>query len=169
MNRTLLLNATYEPLAVVPVKRAIVLVLAEKADILESGESEYHSANAAFNCPKVIRLRYYVRVPYHTRRRLSKNGLLARDNYKCGYCGHKATTIDHIIPTSRGGKHEWENVVACCSACNTKKADKLLSELGWTLKVTPYTPKGIRWVIVGVAKVDPSWEPYISSVEAVLA
>lgn len=164
MRGTLLLNATYEPLAVVPARRAVILVLAEKAEIVEPGDVEFRSQRLAFNCPKVIRLRYYVKVPYRAVRNLTRAALIARDNGKCGYCGAKATTIDHILPRSRGGKHAWTNTVACCSPCNSKKGDKLLSELGWTLQIKPFAPRGVRWVIIGVAELDPVWEPYLGAV-----
>jgi len=168
MRRTLLLNNTYEPLAVVSLTRAVSLVVAGKADVLSAGEGEFRSANTSVPVPEVIRLRYYVKVPYRTRLRLSRQALMARDNHKCGYCGQKATTIDHIRPRSKGGLHEWKNVVACCRPCNQKKGDKQLSELpNFKLRIKPYSPTGIRWVIVGIGDLSPAWEQWLQETPAV--
>jgi 5-methylcytosine-specific restriction endonuclease McrA len=165
MRRTLLLNNTYEPLAVVSLTRAVSLVVAGKADVLAAGEGEFRSEHTSVPVPEVIRLRYYVKVPYRTKLRLTRHALMARDDHKCGYCGHKATTIDHIRPRSKGGKHVWENVVACCRPCNQKKGNKQLSELsGWKLRSKPYAPKGIRWVIIGIGTLEPAWEEWLRDV-----
>ena len=82
----------------------------------------------------MIRLANYVRVPYRGRVPLTRAGLMHRDRYRCAYCGGRAETIDHVVPRSRGGPHSWTNCVACCAKCNHRKADKLLSELGWRLR-----------------------------------
>lgn len=161
MGATLLLNASYEPLMVIPITRAVVLVLQEKADIVKEGEGNFSSPSTSVPTPSVIRLRYYVQVPYRAHIRLSRSALMARDNRTCKYCGKTATTIDHVLPRSRGGTHTWGNVVAACSPCNAKKASKLLSELGWELDFKPFAPVGIRWLIVGLATMDPEWESYI--------
>lgn len=164
---TLLLNGDYSPLRVVSLKRGINLVLAGKAEILEESDDEVlRSARMAVAAPSVIRLRYFVKVPYRARLPLTKDNLLARDKGRCGYCSRgvkgKDATIDHVIPRSKGGQHEWENVVACCSPCNQKKGDKLLSELRWELQVTPKAPHGLRWYVMGV-EIEPSWEPYLAA------
>jgi 5-methylcytosine-specific restriction endonuclease McrA len=158
---TLLLNATYEPLCVVPRTRAVVLVLAEKAEIVEAGEGQVRSASRTVPMPSVIRLTTYVRVPYRARLPLTRRALLARDAHRCAYCHAGADTVDHVIPRSRGGRHEWENVVAACRTCNGRKGDRLLHELGWSLRATPTVPHGTRWMVVGVGRVDPAWEPYL--------
>lgn len=159
---TLLLNASFEPLCVVPMKRAVVLVLAEKAEILEAACGVIRSASTAVPVPSVIRLTTYVRVPYRARLPLTRRALLARDGHRCAYCGRSADTIDHVVPRSRSGRHEWENVVAACRLCNGRKGDRLLNELGWVLHTTPTVPRGTRWLVVGVGRIDPSWEPYLT-------
>lgn len=159
---TLLLNASYEPLCVVPMKRAIVLVLAEKAEILEAGGGVVRSESTAVPVPSVIRLTSYVRVPYRARLPLTRRALLARDAHRCAYCSRSADTIDHVVPRSRHGLHEWENVVAACRLCNGRKGDRLLAELGWALRATPTVPRGTRWLVVGVGRIDPAWEPYLT-------
>ena len=162
MKGTLLLNASFEPLCVVPMKRAVVLVLSDKAEILEAACGVIRSASTAVPVPSVIRLTTYVRVPYRARLPLTRRALLARDSHRCAYCSRSADTIDHVVPRSRHGRHEWENVVAACRICNGRKGDRLLAELGWVLRTTPTVPRGTRWLVVGVGRIDPAWEPYLT-------
>ena len=165
-HRVLLLNATYEPLAAISIRRAIVLVLRERADVIhEDGAGPLiHSAEMALAVPSVIRLRNYVRVPYRAVVPMTRAALMQRDRSRCGYCGGKADTIDHVVPRSRGGTHTWDNCVACCASCNHKKADRLLGELGWTLKATLSSPKGRHWRLLATVKdFDPAWSRYLDS------
>lgn len=164
-SRTLLLNGDFSPLRTITLKRAIVLVLQEKAEVVELEKTGViRSATQEFGLPSVIRLKYFVKVPYRARLPLNRRAVLTRDDHTCQFagCDRRGTTIDHIRPRSRGGKHEWTNVVAACQKCNAKKSDKTLEELGWSLKRKPYTPKGTMWMVIGtVPKED--WEPYIAS------
>ena len=162
MAGTLVLNATYEPLCVVPLRRAVVLVLAEKAVVVEAGSIVMHSARLAIEAPSVIRLSHYVRVPYRGHVPLSRRAVLNRDGGRCAYCDRRADTIDHVTPRSRGGHHVWENVVAACAGCNHRKANHLLAELGWKLRVTPTRPPRATALIVGYAVREPAWEPYLT-------
>ncbi|MGW0006897.1 HNH endonuclease [Nocardia grenadensis] len=162
--RVLLLNATYEPLTALTARRAIVLLVCDKADAVHHDPTGpvLHSAGAAVAIPSVIRLRTYVRVPYRARVPMTRAALMQRDHYRCGYCGGKAETIDHVIPRSRGGQHSWENCVASCAPCNHRKADKLLSELGWTLRAPLISPKGPHWRLLStVNELDPIWLQYL--------
>ena len=86
---------------------------------------------------------------------------LARDGHRCAYCGAVATSLDHVVPRSRGGEHVWENVVAACARCNRLKADRLVSELGWRLRATPRAPAGATWRVLGARRLDPRWSPYL--------
>jgi 5-methylcytosine-specific restriction endonuclease McrA len=158
----LLLNASFEPLCVVTLRRAMVLVLGEKAVVVASADTELRSVNSAMAMPTVIRLTRYVRVPYRTTVPLSRNALLNRDKGTCQYCGKAGATIDHVLPRSRGGLHEWTNVVIACHKCNNKKDDYLLEELGWKLRIKPVAPHGVGWVVVGIGKVDETWTPYLA-------
>lgn len=162
MRQVLLLNATYEPLTTLPIRRAVVLVLGEKADIVHEDLSGtvLHSASLALNVPSVIRLRRYIRVPFRNRAPLTRAALMRRDNYRCAYCGSGAETIDHIVPRSRGGTHTWENCVASCGRCNHRKADRLLEELGWALRTVPRVPRGVHWRLIGDG--NPQWAPYLT-------
>jgi 5-methylcytosine-specific restriction endonuclease McrA len=162
--QVLLLNATFEPLTALPLRRAVVLVVCGKADVIhgDPGGLELHSATTTLAVPSVIKLSTFVRVPYRARVPLTRAGLMYRDNYRCAYCGGRAETIDHVVPRSRGGPHTWQNCVASCAKCNHRKADKLLAELGWQLRTTPRAPRGPNWrLLAGVAEADPQWLPYL--------
>jgi 5-methylcytosine-specific restriction endonuclease McrA len=158
---SLVLNATYEPLCVVTLRRAVVLVLAEKAIVVEQSAAVMHSATACVPVPSVVRLSRYVRVPYRREVPMTRRAVLDRDAHRCVYCGVRADTIDHVRPRSRGGEHIWTNVVAACARCNHRKGDRLLSELGWHLAVPPVQPPATVAVVMGWTKREPSWQRYL--------
>jgi 5-methylcytosine-specific restriction endonuclease McrA len=161
--RTLVLNAGYEPLAVVSFKRAIVLVMNDKATIVERVEdAPVWGARAAYDRPAVILLTRYVRVPNARRVPVTRRGVLRRDGHRCGYCGKSASTIDHVLPRSRGGADSWENLVACCLRCNNVKGDRTPQEMSWELRITPRPPHGAHWTVRGTERADPQWEPYLA-------
>jgi 5-methylcytosine-specific restriction endonuclease McrA len=166
---TLLLNATYEPLCVVSTRRAIVLVLAEKAEPVDSAADVVHAETIALAVPVVVRLTRFVRVPYPASVPLSRRAVFTRDAQTCVYCGGSATSIDHVIPRSRGGTHTWDNVVAACRRCNHTKADRSLAELGWVLPHPPRTPSGAAWRLLGTRTVDPRWREWLGVPESVSA
>ncbi len=162
--RVLLLNSTYEPLTALPMRRAVIMVLCGKADVVHDDPTGpvIHSATRAVAVPSVIRLRSYVRVPYRARIPMTRAALMHRDRLRCAYCGGKADTVDHVVPRSRGGEHSWENCVAACGPCNHRKADRLLTELGWTLHAVPLPPKGQHWRLLSAVKeLDPAWVRYL--------
>lgn len=158
----LLLNASWEPLRAISLKRAVVLVLQEKADVLavDDDSEPVRSADYQMARPSVIKLRYFVKVPWRAKVALNRKSLIVRDNGECQKtgCTRRGDTIDHVQPRSRGGRHEWTNVTLMCGKHNQEKGDKLLSELGWTLKNQPFTPT--RTVVLGIT--DPAWEPHLS-------
>jgi len=159
---TLLLNASYEPLRVIDSKRAIVLVMQEKAEIVSEGSEEYHSATASVLVPDVVRLKRFVHVPFRARIPLSNAAVLRRDNHECAYCDkRKGTTVDHIVPRAKGGQHRWENVVAACRPCNGAKADKTLEDWGRELRFQPYVPTGTMWLLMGLKEQSETWAPYL--------
>ena len=166
---TLLLNATYEPLCVVSTRRAIVLVLAAKAEPVDSAQDIVHAEMISLAVPVVARLTRYVRVPYPAQVPLSRRAVFTRDGQTCVYCGSSATSIDHVVPRSRGGTHTWDNVVAACRRCNHTKADRSLAELGWVLPHPPRTPSGAAWRLLGARTVDPRWREWLGMPESVSA
>lgn len=159
--KSLVLNASMEPLCVVPARRALVLVLTGKADLLHAGGTLYRSERMEVASPSVIQLRRYVRVPYRRRATLTRRGVFIRDDHTCQYCGRPAENIDHVHPRSRQGPHQWENVVAACTRCNSKKGDLTLVECGMVLARRPFAPKAAFWMVVAVGKVKPEWELYL--------
>ncbi|MEM9561448.1 MAG: HNH endonuclease [Actinomycetota bacterium] len=165
-SRTLVLNATYEPIGVVPARRAVVLALADKVDVLAESAARISSAHLDLAVPSVVRLRYYVKVPYQRTAPLSRRAVFARDHGECQYCGKPAESIDHVIPRSRGGEHTWENVVACCRRCNTLKSDRLLKDCPLELRSTPSAPTRFVWLKVAAGTVPADWAPYLDSYAA---
>src|SRR6476661_5515684 len=125
VGRVLVLNATYEPINVCSVRRAVVLLLKEKAELLERATWELHAESTTVPRPVVIRLVTYVRVPRDThKRKITRRAVFARDSWTCQYCGARANlTVDHVIPRSKGGGSTWENIVASCAPCNRRKGD----------------------------------------------
>src|ERR1700678_3370420 len=124
--RVLVLNATYEPINVCTVRRAVVLLLKEKAVLLERGRWELHSESSTLARPVVIRLVSYVNVPRDAhRRKITRRAVFPRDSGPCQYCGSRSNlTVDHVIPRSKGGSSSWENIVASCAPCNRRKRDR---------------------------------------------
>lgn len=161
MSRALVLNASYEPLSVVSGRRACVLVLTGKADVVSATDEQVRSERRAFDVPSVVRLRYYVRVPFGRRSALSRRGVFARDGHRCQYCGARAESIDHVHPRSRGGEHVWENVVAACRRCNANKRDLLLRDTSMRLERQPFEPPSGSWVTFAVPEVPDDWQPYL--------
>lgn len=161
MAGALVLNASYEPLCVVPVRRAIVLVLNQKAEVVAEAETAMRSERVVFATPSVIRLVQFVRVPFRTRVPLNRRAIFVRDGNRCQYCSSGAENIDHVVPRSRGGLHIWENVVAACQPCNAKKGDKMLEQTAMQLRRRPQAPHALTWVLVAVGNVRPDWEPFL--------
>lgn len=148
----LVLNSDYEPLNVCNMRRAFVLLYLGKADILHAVED--HNVPELFTedgrvlpAPSVVRLRYNVRRPL-PELKLSRRSIFARDNYTCQYCGLQSRdlTIDHILPKRLGGGLQWENLVACCRRCNTRKGDKLLQHSGMKLARPPRRPRYVPYI-----------------------
>ena len=160
----LVLNASYEPLCVVSGRRAAVLVLTAKAVPVASGDVVLRSERTALPVPVVVRLARFVKVPYRATVPLTRKAVFARDGGRCLYCGAAATSLDHVVPKSRGGPHTWENVVSACSRCNHVKADRGIAELGWRLRAIPTAPTGAAWRVVGARRVDPRWRPWLDGV-----
>lgn len=162
MTKALVLNASYQPLCIVSARRAAVLVLKSKAVIEHADDGCYHSERLSIPVPSVVRMIYFVKVPYRARATLSRRAVFARDDYQCQYCGSAAENVDHIKPRSKGGTHTWDNVVASCRSCNARKENLLLNEVGMKLKRPPRVPSDSLFLIAAVGKTHPAWEPYLS-------
>lgn len=159
----LVLNATFEPLNVCNIKRALGLVLAGKAEIVVNGRGYIHTSTAVFELPSVIRLGGMVKRP-RPRVALSKREVLRRDDYTCQYCGKKGRvlTIDHVIPRHRGGPHTWQNLVAACSGCNRHKGGRTPEEANMRLGRQPFEPgASAQYRFSHFLPRHEEWEPYI--------
>lgn len=164
MGRSLILNATYEPLGVVAHRRAIVLVLGEKAEVIECNGAVYRSERIVMEAPSVIRLRYFVKVPRRIHVAPSRKAVFLRDGHRCQYCGKAAENVDHVQPRSRGGTHTWENVVAACRRCNGRKENRAPHEVGLRLASRPKPPSDGFWLQLLVGQAEPEWLPYLPGV-----
>ena len=161
-----MLNASYEPLGTVAVRRAVVLVLGEKADLVHATGLVLHAERVSVEVPSVVRLRQFVHVPFRRRVAVSRRAVMARDGHRCQYCGAHADSIDHVQPRSRGGAHTWDNVVAACRPCNVRKRDRLLADSGMRLKRPPAVPNGVVWSILAGGSVPPEWAEYLGDAGA---
>ncbi len=167
--RCLTLNASFEPITMVPVRRALRLVIDGKAEIVEAdGERFVRSAHLTLPHPAVIRLVKFVHVPRKFRRQVTNTFLFARDGYSCQFCGRaerqlgfrECLTRDHVVPISRGGTNEWDNVVTACSTCNTRKGNRLPEECGFTLRSVPSEPHFV-YLTWAVRRLTPIQVKYI--------
>lgn len=165
MNHVLVLNATYEPLNVVSVRRAVILLLKEKAEIVEAAEAWLRSERVAFPVPTVIRLVYYVRIPRRFSLPVSRRTVMARDHFSCQYCGAQPgranLTIDHVLPRSRGGQSRWENVVTACGPCNRRKGNRTPDEVGMPLRRQPRRPRYLALTLLEGASAPEEWNKYM--------
>ena len=162
----LVLNASYEPINICAARRAIVLVLKGVASAEEHARTEVHSARNMLKLPSVIRLLEYRRIPHQTRA-LSRKNILMRDRYTCQYCQKCPPavdlTLDHVIPRSRSGETTWENLVACCHACNNRKGSRTPDEAGMKLvrQPRPFSLHTSRHLMRLLAKSDDQWRKYL--------
>jgi 5-methylcytosine-specific restriction endonuclease McrA len=159
--RALVLNATFEPLGIVSTRRALLLVLATRAELLHATDAVFRSERCAFPEPSVVRLSRYVRVPHNRMVAVNRRTVFARDGHRCQYCGSAAESIDHVVPRSRGGLHAWDNVVAACRRCNTRKEDRLPHEAGLVLRRPPAPPRQRVWLLAMSGGARDEWVPYL--------
>jgi 5-methylcytosine-specific restriction endonuclease McrA len=164
----LALNASFEPLTILPIRRALRLVIDRKAEILEVDDTRvFRSERREMPCPSVIRLVRYVHVPRKFRRQVTNTFLFARDGYRCQYCcrhrsdlrGREFLTRDHVVPLSRGGDNGWQNVVTACSACNNRKGSHLPFEVAMHPLHTPAEPNYVQlvWAVRRITTVQAKY------------
>lgn len=162
MSRALVLNASYEPLSVVSERRALILVINGKANMVVQRDESWSSEKTTMALPSVVRLTRYVKVPYRRAVPVTRRAVFGRDGHSCQYCGGPAESIDHIQPRSKGGGHTWENVVACCRPCNVRKGNRTPAESGLQLRSQPGPPRRFGWIYASTGfDVDPTWHPYL--------
>ncbi len=160
----LVLNASFEPLHVCSIKRAVTLIMHEIAERVDDSAALLHSPSTSIKVPSVIRLRRYIKRPPRFHIAFNRRNVFRRDNHTCQYCGHVGgdLTLDHVIPRSKGGKNSWENIVAACRECNSKKRDRTPFEARMKLLREPYAPRFVFSTAYGQApKFDPNWDKYL--------
>ncbi|ACF13956.1 HNH endonuclease [Chloroherpeton thalassium ATCC 35110] len=162
-SRVLVLNQSYEPMSVCDAKKAIVLVFAGKAQMVATyPDQSIRAVSVEFPLPSVVRLNFYVAVPFK-RIMLNRKNILRRDNFECQYCGRTdlPLTIDHIVPKSQGGGDTWNNLVTACTKCNNKKANRTPEQAGMPLRSTPVRPSHVMFMQQYVGTVFEEWKPYL--------
>ena len=159
----LVLNASYEPINVCTVRRAVVLLLKDKADVIEQADRELHSERMTLTRPAVIRLRTYVHVPRDVhRRKITRRAVFARDGWPCQYCGSRSSlTVDHVVPRSKGGSSTWDNIVASCAPCNRRKGDSLPRQVGMHPVRKPRIPGPQVFIHVASPTIPENWKQYL--------
>ena len=162
----LVLNATFEPINVTAVRRAMVLMIKGVAQAEEIHHTQVPSASRALPVPSVIRLLAYRHIPQQTRA-LSRKNILLRDRNTCQFCSRtlpaSELTLDHVVPRSRGGRSSWENLVACCYQCNNSKGDRTPEEAGISLtrRPRPFTLHTSRQLMRLIGNKDEKWRKYL--------
>ncbi len=171
VNDILLLNASYEPLAIVSLPRAVSLLLRERVEPATDARTVVTAVERGMVVPEVLRLKHYVNVPHRHAPPWTRRALLARDHYTCAYCGRRAVsggeltmaelTVDHVIPLSRGGKSSWLNTVCACQRCNLRKGSRLPHEAGMKLQIEPKIPRTNYLVVSG--ELPTSWKVWLET------
>jgi 5-methylcytosine-specific restriction endonuclease McrA len=159
----LVLNANFEPINICTTRRAVVLIICGKADMVANGRGYVHTVSLAIPRPSVIRLDHQVRRP-RPRIKLSRREVFRRDSYVCQYCGHHDTrlTVDHVVPRYQGGLHVWTNVVAACSSCNHRKGGRSPEQAHMRLRRVPREPSASAAYVFGRHLADnEEWREYI--------
>jgi len=161
-NPVLILNQNYEPLHVCQVRRAILLILNGKAEIIENNSATVHSASFSMISPSVVRLGRMVKRP-RPQPKLTRRRVFIRDRYTCQYCGKQIRdlTLDHVVPRHRDGEHSWTNVVSACKACNQRKAGRTPHEAGMKLLKKPSQPSGGDPYIIYPFHIPHEWQAYL--------
>lgn len=165
--RVLVLNASYEPLQLISIRRAIILLLQDKAELVEAAEQRLRARSVSLDVPLVIRLVRYIKIPRRLKLPCSRRGVLARDRETCQYCaaqpGRSNLTIDHVVPRSRGGQTVWDNVVAACRECNHRKGGRTPEEANMTLRTKPRQPQYVAFALLGELERHEVWRKYAYS------
>ena len=158
-----MLNANYEPLNVCTTKRALGLVISDKATLIMNGRGVIHTVTRTFPCPSIIRLIQMIKRP-RAQVKLTKQEIFRRDHYTCQYCGQRSPvlTLDHVLPRRLGGSHTWENLATACPSCNHKKGGRTAEQAQMNLKRKPFAPKAtVQYIFGRYLKNNSEWEMYV--------
>lgn len=162
-----MLNASYEPLQLISARRAVLLLLQEKAELVEAAQQRLRAQGFSLEVPLVIRLVRYIKIPRRLRLPCSRRGVLARDRETCQYCGvqpgRSQLTVDHVMPRSRGGQTIWENVVTACRECNHRKGGRTPEEANMLLMSVPRQPQYVAFALLGELERHEVWRKYTYS------
>lgn len=171
MVAVLLLNASYEPLTIIPQRRAMSLLLRGRVDAATQETVKIQGVSDSLQIPIVLRLRRYINVPRRGAR-WSRRAVLQRDRFTCIYCGIKVGdmqkgrlltrqdfTVDHLIPRSRGGQNTWGNTACACPVCNHRKGNRTPHEAGMGLRWEPKIPR--VGYLVASGEVPAAWKIYL--------
>ncbi|MEW6649340.1 MAG: HNH endonuclease [Chloroflexota bacterium] len=162
-DNVLVLNANFEPINVCDLRRAVGLILTQKASLVVNGRGEIYTSTAAFPRPSIIRLEHMIHRP-RPKVKLARREIFRRDNYTCQYCGKRSgeLTVDHILPRHLGGQHTWTNVVTACAQCNHRKGGRTLTEVGMHLMRMPGEPPASAVYIFGRHLSEyAEWKPFL--------
>ncbi len=159
----LVLNQNYEPITVCTLKKAIILIILDKVEVIMNNDGRYiQGVRIRIPCPSIVRLTSIV----HRNRNgvnLTRKNIMKRDGFQCQYCGvrHQPLTVDHIIPKVRGGRDTWENLVTACIQCNNKKGDRSPADADMTLMKKPRKPHPLYFIYSRAGQVSEQWKPYL--------
>jgi 5-methylcytosine-specific restriction endonuclease McrA len=164
MTRVLVLNQDFSPLMVCSVERAFILVFLNKSEMIRSANGyKLHSVSHSYPMPSVIRLNRYVNAPYKGVT-LTRQNIFKRDNFECQYCGTKRDlTLDHVQPSSKGGKHSWTNLVTACKRCNARKGDYMPEQAGMELKRKPLKPSYAIFLKENAGFNQHEWDEFLDA------
>lgn len=162
--RVLVLNASYEPLQLVSIRRAVILLLQDKAELVEAAQEQLRARGFSLTVPLVIRLVRYIKIPRRLKLPCSRRGVLARDRETCQYCGvqpgRSQLTVDHVLPKSQGGLTTWENVVTACRECNHRKGGRTPEQANMQLRSVPRQPQYVAFALLGELERHEVWRKY---------
>ncbi|HNR69371.1 MAG TPA: HNH endonuclease [bacterium] len=161
-HKVLLLNQNYEPIMVLTAKKAIVLIYMQKVEIVEKHPLKVQSLHYSMPLPSVVRLLYFVQIPYK-RVELTRRNILKRDGYRCQYCRttQGPLTVDHVVPRTKGGTDTWENLVCACIHCNNRKGNRTPEQTNMKLARQPRRPNHLFFIQRFVAAGEQLWKPYL--------
>ncbi|WP_345268156.1 HNH endonuclease [Nibrella viscosa] len=164
--KVLVLNQDYSALSICSVPKAFLLVFLNKAELVaESDSYALRTVDTTYPMPTVIRLHRYVHLPYKGVM-LTRQNIFKRDNHRCQYCGTtEDLTLDHVIPKSKGGKTNWDNLLTACKRCNSRKGDFTPEEANMKMRQKPFKPSFIVFLRDFSGSIEESWMPFLSKRE----